>query len=80
MYVRILKELYSDGCVKYAAQCRNYRGGFETMALPDGSGWAVFDSYNEAYEFAFPNKTIEPELTYIISTEVVMEDYSDLEY
>ena len=80
MYVRIVKELYSDGCVKYAVQCRNYRGGFEPMVLPDASGWAEFDTYKEAYKFAFPNKTNESELTYIISSEVVMEDYSDLEY
>lgn len=77
MYIRIVEELYSDGSIKYAVECRNYRGGFDTMSLPDGSGWAEFDTYKEAYKFAFPNKKCQK--PYITSTKILLEDYSDLE-
>ena len=78
MFVRIVKELYSDGSVKYALYSRNYRGGFEPVYLKDGSGCAEFDTYKEAYNYAFPNK--KNQKPHIISTKVMLSDYSDLEY
>ena len=78
MFVRIVKELYSDGSVKYALYSRNYRGRFEPVYLKDGSGCAKFDTYKEAYKYAFPNKS--DQMPYIISSEVMMSDYTDLEY
>ena len=80
MFVRIVKELYSDGSVKYALYSRNYRGGFEPVYLKDGSGCAEFDTYKEAYKYAFPNKSESDQMPYIISSEVMISDYSDLEY
>jgi hypothetical protein len=78
MFVRIVKELYSDGSVKYAVKSRNHRGGFDPVCLKDGSGYAEFDTYEEAYKYAFPNKSNQQ--PYIISSEVMISDYSDLEY
>lgn len=78
MFVRIVKELYSDGSVKYAIKSRNYRGGFDPVCFKDGSGYAEFDTYEEAYKYAFPNKNNQK--PYIISSEVMISDYSDLEY
>ena len=78
MFVRIVKELYSDGRVKYAIQSRNYRGGFEPVYLKDGSGCAEFDTYKEAYNYAFPNESNQK--PYIISSEVMISDYTDLEF
>ena len=81
MFVRIVKELYSDGSVKYALESRNYRGGFDPVCFQDGSGYAEFDSYEEAYKYAFPNKSNQTsEYVYLISSEVMVSDYSDLEY
>ena len=77
MFVRIVKELYSDGSVKYAVKSRNYRGGFDPLCFPDGSGYVEFDTYKEAYNYAFPNKQDKP---YLIKSKVMLEDYSDLEY
>lgn len=81
MFVRIVKELYSDGSVKYAVKSRNHRGVFEPVCFKDGSGYAEFDSYEEAYKYAFPNKSNQTsEYVYLISSEVMISDYSDLEY
>ena len=78
MFVRIVKELYSDGSVKYAVESRNYRGVFDPVCFKDGSGYAEFDTYKEAYNYAFPNE--KNQKPYIISSEVMISDYSDLEY
>lgn len=78
MFVRIVEEFYSDGSIKYAVQSRNYRGGFETMCFQDGSGYAEFDTYKEAYNYAFPNE--KNQKPYITSTKVIASGYSDLEY
>jgi hypothetical protein len=78
MFVRIVKELYSDGSVKYAVESRNHRGGFDPVCFKDGSGYAEFDTYKEAYNYAFPNE--KNQKPYIISSEVMVSDYSDLEY
>ena len=81
MFVRIVKEIYSDGSVKYAVKSRNHRGGFDPVCFKDGSGYAEFNSYEDAYEFAFPNKSKQiSEYAYLISSEVMISDYSDLEY
>ena len=78
MFVRIVKELYSDGSVKYTVKSRNHRGGFDPVCFKDGSGYAEFDTYEDAYKYAFPNKSNQN--PYIISSEVMISDYSDLEY
>lgn len=78
MFVRIDEEKYSDGSIKYAIKKRNYRGGFEPLYFQDGSGCAEFDTYKEAYNYAFPNE--KNQKPYLISTKVMSSGYSDLEY
>lgn len=78
MFVRIVQEFYSDGSIKYIVEGRNYRGGFEPLCFQDGSGYAEFDTYKEAYNYAFPNE--KNQKPYIISTKVMSSGYSDLEY
>ena len=48
------------------------------MCFQDGSGYAEFDTYKEAYNYAFPNE--KNQKPYITSTKVMASGYSDLEY
>ena len=56
MNVRIVQNFYSNGDVKYEVKKRNWRGGYEEIYLIDGSGCAEFDTFEEAFNFAFPKQ------------------------
>ena len=56
MNIRIVQNNYSDGTLKYEVRQRNWRGGYDEVYKPNGSGVAEFDTFDEAFKFASQNK------------------------
>ena len=77
MNIRIVQNCYSDGTLKYEVRQRNWRGGYDEVYKPDGSGVAEFDTFDEAFKFAFPNQ--DKRSPYLVDSKVLYEDYSDIE-
>lgn len=78
MNVRIVQNFYSNGDVKYEVKKRNWRGGYEEIYLIDGSGCAEFDTFEEAFKFAFPKQ--DKHNPYLVDSKILIESYSDVEY
>jgi hypothetical protein len=78
MNVRIVQNFYSNGDVKYEVKKRNWRGGYEEIYLIDGSGCAEFDTFEEAFKFAFPKQ--DEHNPYLVDSKILIESYSDAEY
>lgn len=77
MNIRIVQNCYSDGTLKYEVRQRNCRGGYDEVYKLDGSGVAEFDTFDEAFKFAFPKK--DKHNQYLVYSKVLYEDYSDIE-
>lgn len=77
MNIRIVQNCYSDSTLKYEVQQRNWRDGYDEVYKPDGSGVAEFDTFDEAFKFAFPNQ--DKQDPYLVDSKVLYEGYSDLE-
>lgn len=75
--IRIVQNCYSDGTLKYDVRQRNWRDGYDEVYKPDGSGVAEFDTFDEAFKFAFPKQ--DKHNPYIVDSKVLYEDYSDIE-
>ena len=78
MNVRIVQNFYSNGDIKYEVKKRNWRGGYEEIYLIDGSGCAEFDTFEEAFNFAFPKQ--DEHKPYLVDSKILIESYSDVEY
>ena len=58
--IRIVKNYYSDGSIKYEVEKRNWRGGYEAIYLIDGSGCAEFDTFPQSCRSFYPKKKCCP--------------------